>query len=297
VVRAAARAAPPDLISVQQHLPYAAAIAGVSAPVILQKHNFIRPPRSSGWLASASRRRHIRQFQRLQGIVFVSASVQSDFEENWPTVTIPRCIVPNGFDPSLWKPKESRSRQVLVVGRATPEKGLLEAAQGIENALKSQPDWSAVLVVSETARNLAYTAELEKTLGPLGARARILKDVPSEKVRALNEEAALVVVPSTWREPFGRTCLEAHAGGAAVISSGTGGLREISGPEALYLTSITPEAISRAVTALIEDEDTRAHIARAGNHRVFKRFGLHQTARTLDDFCQARIDDHRRSKR
>jgi len=58
------------------------------------------------------------------------------------------------------------------------------------------------------------------------------------------------VVASKWAEPFGRVTLEAHAGGAALISSGTGGLSEISGDAALYLEAVTGPVIASALCQL-----------------------------------------------
>ncbi len=71
-------------------------------------------------------------------------------------------------------------------------------------------------------------------------------------MKALNERAAIAMIPSKWREPFGRTCLEAHAGGAAVISSGSGGLREISGDAALYATDAEVDGLIDALRRLID---------------------------------------------
>ena len=274
----------PRLLVVQQHVPSAAAIARrARVPVVLQKHNFIRPPRS-GLSGAFGRAAHCRQFALLAGITFVSDAVRDDFERDWPEVSVPRCVIPNGFDAAGWRPRKARGRRVLVVGRATPEKGLREAAAGLAMALADRPDWRADLVMSECAANQAYAREVAASLAPLGDRARVLESVPPAGVQALNEAAAIAIVPSIWREPFGRTCLEAHAGGAAVISSGTGGLRDVSGEHALYLPAVEAISIAASIQRLVDEDDFRSRLANEGSVRAKRLFDLSVVTAIHDDF-------------
>jgi len=295
-IAALAHALSPSAVVVQQHLPSAAALqARVGVPIILQKHNFLRVSRGASWLRDASHWRRARQLNALAGLTFVSQAVLADFERDWPEVTIPRRVVANGFDPASWRPQETRERTVLVVGRATPEKGLLEAARALAAILPRHADWTATFVVSEPDGFPDYFATLEATLAPLGPRARLLVGRPFDEVKALNERAAIALAPSVWREPFGRTCLEAHAGGAAVVSSGSGGLREISGEAALYLPAVEPAQIAAAVETLIEDEALRGRLATEGRARVERLFDVRRVAAELDDFCAATVERARRS--
>ena len=81
----------PAAVVVQQHLPSAAALrVRVDAPIILQKHNFLRVSRSVSWLRDASHWRRARQLNALAGLTFVSRAVLAEFERDWPEVTIPR---------------------------------------------------------------------------------------------------------------------------------------------------------------------------------------------------------------
>ncbi|MGO4870473.1 MAG: glycosyltransferase family 4 protein [Roseiarcus sp.] len=281
----------PSAIVVQQHLPSAAAVrARARAPVVLQKHNFVRAPRNAKWTGALSRRRHARQLNSLAGLTFVSAAVLEQFERDWPEVTTPRRVVANGVDLAAWNPRPERAKSVLVVGRATPEKGLVEAALALGALLPRHPEWSATFVVSEPERFPDYFETLGAALAPLGDRARMLVNRPFAEVKALNEAAAIALAPSLWREPFGRTCLEAHAGGAAVISSGSGGLREISGEAALFLPSVAPSPIAAAVETLIADEALRGRLAAEGCARVRRLFDVRRIAADLDDFLARVIE-------
>jgi glycosyltransferase involved in cell wall biosynthesis len=286
LVAGLARELQPSLVIVQQHLPSAAAIeARLPFPVILQKHNFLRPSRGLPWLRAASRWRRTRQLNALDGLTFVSETVLADFERDWPDVTTPRRVTPNGVDIAAWRPREQRETMALVVGRATPEKGLLEAARALASVLPRHSDWTTTFVVSEPERFPDYFTALKGALAPLGPRARLLVGAPFSEVKALNEAAAIAIAPSVWREPFGRTCLEAHAGGAAVISSGSGGLREISGDAALYLSAVEPQQLAEAMETLIVDKPLRVRLAAEGRARVERLFEVRRVAARFDDFC------------
>jgi glycosyltransferase involved in cell wall biosynthesis len=281
----------PSAVVVQQHLPSAAALrARIAAPIILQRHNFLRVSRSAGWLRDASHWRRAHQMNALAGLTFVSRAVLAQFEQDWPEVTIPRRIVANGFDARAWRPERERDRTVLVVGRVTPEKGLLEAAHALAAVLPRHRDWTTTFVVSEPDRFPDYFAAVGTALASLGAQARLLVGRPYEEVKALNERAAIALAPSVWREPFGRTCLEAHAGGAAVVSSGSGGLREISGEAALYLEAVEPARVAAAAEALIVDKPLRERLAAEGRARVERLFDVRRVAADLDDFCAETIE-------
>jgi len=285
-VTALARWRRPAVLLVQQHFPSAVAIrARVDAPVILQRHNFTRPPREGRLFGEVWRQRRVRQFNLLAGLTFVSSATLAQFESDWPQVTTPRRVIPNGIDFMNWNPRRTREKLVLTVGRATPEKGLLEAAHALARALPRHKDWSATFVVSEPECNPAYFEALRMAIEPLGERVRLLASMPFAEVKALNERAAISIIPSKWREPFGRTCLEAHAGGAAVISSGSGGLKEISGNAALYALADDPENLFDALTILMNDEEKRYHLACEGNVRARRLFDLRRVASDLDDFC------------
>jgi glycosyltransferase involved in cell wall biosynthesis len=96
----------------------------------------------------------------------------------------------------------------------------------------------------------------------------------------------VAVVPSNSLAPFGRTALAAHAGGAALISSGTGGLSEISGETALMLPEVSPEAIETALRRLLTDDAQRTRLARAGATRARELFDIRTQAAAMDQFLE-----------
>lgn len=291
-IRRQVRAKGYDLIVTQQHIATAARIAmfNPKTPVVLQTHNFIESPRSGrgAVIANAIVRRRL---QSLGGITLISEATRARFEKDWPDVTIPRTVITNGFDFSTWRTDAEREKLVIVVGRARDAKGILESAEGVAAFLATAPDWKAVFILSELTLEPDYVEAVRRTLAPLGTRCEILSGIPFAKVKAITETASICVVASKWDEPFGRTALEAHAARVALISSGTGGLREISGDAALYLDKVEGKAVATALARLAGDEELRERLALAGADRVRSLFQLSGPVRGGTAPLCARLDD------
>jgi glycosyltransferase involved in cell wall biosynthesis len=278
----------PDIIIVQQHLPTASAIARrcPDAKVVLQTHNFQRADYETGSVKDWLRRGYKRaRYKRLAGLIHVSEACRSAFAANWPDIDLPQAAVHNGFDFADWAPADARKPEVLFVGRCVAEKGVLEAAEAAARALAGRPQWSARFILSAVDGNSGTLQAVRSALLPLSGRARIELQRPFAEVKAAFETASIALVPSIMSEPFGRTALEAHAGGAALISSGSGGLCEVSGPAARYVPEVTPDALAAAIEALIENPEVRARMVREGAAWVRERFSIGSQAARLDDFC------------
>ena len=280
----------PDVIIVQQHLPTAAAIARLlpQVKVILHRHNFPKSYDIGNTLRVLIRRAvGKRRYARLAGFIHVSQACADAFTQAWPDVAAPSCVVNNGLDFDAWQPAPDRTKEILCVSRCDPEKGILEAAQGLAVLLPKFPEWQARFILSATDVYPEYFQRVQATLSGLGAQAAVEVQRPFAEVKAAVERAAIALVPSKWIEPFGRAALEAHAGGAAVISSGTGGLAEVSGETALMLPTVTADAIAAAIETLIRDEALRERLAQKGMERARGRFDIRTQAARLDAFCHA----------
>jgi glycosyltransferase involved in cell wall biosynthesis len=196
-------------------------------------------------------------------------------------------VVPNGLAFSAWMPSASRKREVICVGRAAPEKGIVETAEAMAAFLANRPDWRGRLILSEPNRFPGYMQTVMQAIAPVRSRVEISLNQPLSEVCARYREAAIAVVASRWTEPFGRAALEAHAAGCAVISSGTGGLREISGKEALMLPpGFTAMDIAGSIEILAGDENLRNGIAERGRARCQERFAIKEVSAAADAFYE-----------
>lgn len=275
----------PDLVCVQEHLRTAAYFAKrIPVPVLLQKHNAVRASR--GML---DRLMTAADYNRLAAVIFVSQSQREDFRQAWPNVRAPLLYVTNSIDASLWKPSATRSQTILVVGRAIPSKGIRQAALAIAEILTQYPDWRASFILNEVEADPGYFQQISSLVDRMGAQASLSVQRPLADVKLAMEQSAIIIVPSVVRETFGRVALEAHAAGLAVISSGAGGLREVSGDAALYLPAVEPLHIANALDQLIADPAQRNALASKGRARAVEMFDVRSVAAKCDDIYERLI--------
>lgn len=268
----------PDVVCVEEHLRTAAYLTKkLPEPVLFHVHNPVKAPKNAFHQFIKN-----RKYNNVRDIIFVSDNSRRSFETHWPAVRADKHVVSNGLDISQWTPAASRKKTVLVVGRAIQEKGIWEAARALARTLPHHPDWNTVFILSEVQGEPDYFRSVQAELGFLGRQVTLLVQQSPAVVKQWMENAAIAITPSICNESFGRVALEAHAGGAALISSGTGGLSEVSGPDALYLPAVSPEEISKAVTSLITDDAKRENLGTRGQQRA-QMFDIHKIASSLDD--------------
>jgi glycosyltransferase involved in cell wall biosynthesis len=281
-----------DLAIVENHLPAAAFIAltsGVRA--ILHTHAYVKAPSSR--LDGAFRRHEMR---RLSGFFFVSEYALSRFRADFTGLRAAQGAVPNGLDMQAWSATKPKDRSILCVGRALRHKGHIEAMAAITRALTSRPEWSARFVVSDPAAadlEPQTVDALRAAAWPFNGRIRVDSNVPYAEVKAAWESAAVGMVLTTGPEPFGRTALEAMASGAALITSGRGGLAEICGPCAVTVEPSDADGIAAALGQLLNAPERRAELARAGRERVEALFDIRTITRQMDEFIEACLGEGR----
>jgi glycosyltransferase involved in cell wall biosynthesis len=126
--------------------------------------------------------------------------------------------------------------------------GRLEAAKGVDLLLRA---WEGAAV---SGRQLHLYGD-----GPLRALAEQAAGVvchgvvSKEEVARALESAALVVVPSVWDEPFGRTVIEAYAHGRPVIATRTGALPELVDHHTGWLVPPETAALRSALELALGD--------------------------------------------
>lgn len=279
-----------DLVVVHQHFQIAARLArALPGRVVFHAHGFYKSYSGAGLIPSIRRRMRLREIHRLAGMVHVSEACREHFAKSWPEIRLPQAVVHNGLDFGPWRPERAKRQEIVCVARCVPEKGVLEAAQAIVRVLPERPDWRARFILAEPERNPDYRRQVEETIARSAAGNRIVieRNVSWPAIKERYEQTAIALVPSRWREPFGRTALEAHAGGAALISSGTGGLREVSGPYALFVDPADIEGFSDAIWRLIDNAPLRTELALGGARHVQEHFSIEAVAAVNDSFYES----------
>ena len=139
-----------------------------------------------------------------------------------------RIIVKPHFvdDPGLRRTPPSASKQLLYVGRLSPEKGVGVLVEAFSR-LMDRNGLQLVIVGDGPER-----AALERRAGP---GVRFVGRLPHEETLRRMHDARALVFPSIWYEGQPMAVLEAMAAGLPVVASDLGGVPEILGGAAGWL--------------------------------------------------------------
>ena len=255
-------------------------------PVILFRHNLIDVPGSV-----IKQKKVYAKLNNISYFMFVSEFSADHFKLSWPDFARRIQVVPNIASKEAWFNPISADRQnkIIFSGRPIEVKGFSEFCEGIVPVLQRHQDWMAQLMIYEWERHKPYARAVIEKLTQAAKNVEVFIDRPIQEVRHLTKSAQIAVIPSKWQEPFGLVALETHLAGLAVISSGRGGLREISGEAAHYLPEVTPDAIAGAVSFLIGHPALRRQLQHAGQKRCIDLFSPARITKHYDEIKQSLI--------
>ncbi len=180
----------------------------------------------------------------------------------------------------------AKDKLILSVGRGLDDKGHREAMAAIARVLKTRSEWSAQFILSAIDREPETVRALRDAAAPFGERVRIDANLPYAEVKAAWARAAVGMALTKTPEPFGRTALEALASGAALVTSGFGGLAEVCGPDALRVDPADADAVATALASLVDSQEQRENLARAGRRRVEGLYDMAAVSARMDDFIE-----------
>jgi len=257
----ALKAFDPQIIECHQHVIEATRIAAQlpKAVSVVYRHNALKTSRGA-----FGRWRYQQRYKKIDHFVFVSQSERRIFERDFPALAGRAHAIANAIDTAPWHaPVAQRDKRIVFSGRAMPEKGVAEICAALPAVLDARPDWRAVLLLNDWDTHREWAEPHVSPLRHYGERVEILHSAPLAEVQAIMKSADIALTPSLWQEPLGLTALEAHAAGVALISSGRGGLKEASGPHALYVEPVTADTLATAMLHLIDNPAERLEMARA----------------------------------
>ena len=119
------------------------------------------------------------------------------------------------------------------------------------------------------AQNITFT-------GPLSHA-----HIPTYYVRS-----KVVVSPSIWPEPCGRSIIEAMWMGCAVVATNVGGTPEslIDGSHGYLVPPSAPKAIAQACRTLLTEDKTRERFGKQAAHYAHKQYSSDRIAKEYDRF-------------
>ena len=283
------RAFNPDLVEIHTNFRIAGRIARAlpDMPVIYYLHSVHNTPSTIG---------HIRllfRFCWLAHTISVSHFVYRAYVEISPETASQASVIHNALVADPWLSQEpDKDNIILFCGRVIQEKGIEPFIQAVDDILSHFPDWHVVvlnaLLASEEDPNFPslrdYAQQQEARFKQaLGDKGEWITNAPRAQIQAWMKKARIGIVPSDWDEPFCLSLLEMHLASCAVISSGRGGMKEVSGPDgALYLKEVSGDAIAQALRFLLNNPQERSALARRGHEYVMRHHRIDDRVAEID---------------
>jgi len=278
----------PDIVEYHQQLKAGSELARQlpDAIHVLYRHTRIKPSRNL-----IERLRYGRRLARFDRLVFVSRAAGEEFATDYPRLAGRVSSVCNPIESDAWRASpEQRENLILFSGRAMKDKGLDLFCAALAETLDHHTDWRGALMLGDWEKHQDWAAPQVRLLERFGDRVEIHKSASLDAVREMTQRAAIAVTPSRVREALGLAALEAHAAGAALISSGRGGLREASGEYALYIDVEEAGSLASAMMRLVENPDESLALARGGQAYVERVHSPAARAAELDALREALVD-------
>ncbi len=142
-------------------------------------------------------------------------------------------------------PVTGAPRRIGYLGRLSPIKGVDVLATAIAELREQGEDVELVLAGDYRFSTKSDRRTVDRALAEVGTGVERLGWVPAQD---LFDRVDVLVVPSTWAEPFGLVVAEAMAIGLPVVVSDAGALREVVGAE--YPWTFHRQDVAGLVTVL-----------------------------------------------
>ena len=164
---------------------------------------------------SRSTKERIKLLNEIDKIIFVSKWVQTRFFENLDNKLVNKTEI---VYPSIHPEKKiyKKNKKIIFVGKLNESKGYDIYKNSVTRILDEFVDWKAYSIGDESRKRPVINHKNHQELGFMRHK----------KVLEFLNKSEIVVVPSRWEEPFGRTALESSSRGCATIISNKGGLPE-----------------------------------------------------------------------
>ena len=215
------------------------------------------------------------------------ADVIEEFKVNKENVD----VVLNGIDLDSFNRDdnvEKKPYRIITTASAdVPLKGLKFLIQAMTEIIDEIP--AAHLVVLGRAKK---KGDIIKQISRLNLEDKISfhSGLSQSEVVSLYSSSHICVIPSLY-EGFGFGAGEAMACELPLISTQSGGLREVIGQEAVVIESESSKAIVKAVKDLFSNKEKQLALSRAGRKRMENEFNWIKAAKTYEEIYSKTIKE------
>ena len=200
-------------------------------------------------------------------------------------------VVLNGIDlDSFTRDERVEQKPYRIITTASadvPLKGLKFLIEAMTEIIEEIPE--AHLMVLGRAKK---EGDIAKQISRLNLEEKISfrSGLSQSEVVSLYSSSHICVIPSLY-EGFGFGAGEAMACGLPLISTQSGGLKEVIGQEAVIIEAASSEAIIKAVKDLFSNKEKQLALSRAGRKRMEKEFNWMKAAEAYEKIYSKTIKE------
>ena len=200
-------------------------------------------------------------------------------------------VVLNGIDlDSFTRDERVELKPYRIITTASadvPLKGLKFLIEAMTEIIEEIPE--AHLMVLGRAKE---KGDIAKQISRLNLEEKISfrSGLSQSEVVSLYLSSHICVIPSLY-EGFGFGAGEAMACGLPLISTQSGGLKEVIGQEAVIIEAASSEAIIKAVKDLFSNKEKQLALSRAGRKRMEKEFNWMKAAEAYEKIYSKTIKE------
>ena len=263
-----------SLLEIQAHYPLAVTI---HHPIT--KDHKLEMQNAINWKErlSSSRWHNFLPMQKkvapqLKNIICVSQPSKEDVISEFKVDEKKITVIPNGIDIGIFKPssiKKSLSFRIVTTASADiPLKGLRHLILALPRVIRQFPLTSLTVIGKSPEKS-----NLNKLIDDLDLEDKITfrSGISEKEIVKTYHDSDIAVIPSLY-EGFGFGAGEAMACGVPLISTDSGGLKQVIGDAAVKIKPGSVNEIEEGILKLFNQEKIRQELAKKGRERMEEFF-------------------------
>ena len=214
------------------------------------------------------------------GITSNSEGLKQLALESKPNIDIK--VIPNGVDVNEFSPNVSETGpglKILTVARLIERKGIEYLIDAVSKLKLRIPELSLTVVGSGNMKSVLEEQAKEKMNSD---SIRFLGEIPHNELAAIYSSHDIFVLPSL-NEGMSNALLEAMASGLPIITTFTGGSKELLNGNAVLIEKGSSESILEALNAIVYDTEKLIRMKDLSVERS-RRFSWSKTTQEYIDF-------------
>ena len=230
---------------------------------------------------------------KLNKIICVSGPSKQDVVEEFIVNPENVEVILNGIDIETFKPdsdsKVVENRIVTTASADIPLKGLRFLINALPRVLNDFPE-THLMVIGKSPNE----SKIRKLINDLDLKEKISfkSNLSEEEIVDIYHTSQIAVIPSLY-EGFGFGAGEAMACGTPLISTDSGGLKDVIGDSAIKIASGSIEEIENKIISLFKDPKKREQLSLKGRKRMEDLFDWKISALNYVKVFEETINKHK----